>query len=62
MRTSSIASPRCPADLSGDGIVGVGDLLAILAAWGTPGGDVTGDGTTDVADLLAVLAEWGACM
>lgn len=51
----------CTEDLDGDGSVGVGDLLAVLAAWGTAGGDVTGDGTTDVADLLAILAAWGSC-
>lgn len=51
----------CPADLDDDGAVGVGDLLIILAGWGTETGDVTGDGTTDVADLLAALSTWGAC-
>ena len=51
----------CPADLTGDGTVGVADLLALFAAWGTPDGDITGDGTTDVADLLALFASWGPC-
>lgn len=32
-------SPPCPADLDGDGTVGVSDLLGLLSAWGTdPGG------------------------
>jgi hypothetical protein len=39
----------------------VTDLLAVLAVWGTPGGDATGDCMTDVSDLLAVLAAWGPC-
>jgi hypothetical protein len=47
-----------PADLDGDGIVGVADLLIVLATWGTPAGDVNGDGTTDLADLLLVLVAW----
>ena len=51
----------CPEDLDGNGAVDVGDLLAVLAAWGAGEGDVTGDGVTDVADLLAVLGAWGAC-
>ena len=52
---------ECPADLDGDGDVGIDDLLAVLAAWGTDAGDVTGDGTTDVNDLLEVMAAWGPC-
>jgi hypothetical protein len=45
-----------PADLDGDGTVGVGDFLLMLAAWGEcPGGepcpgDLDSDGTVDVAD------------
>lgn len=42
----------CPWDLDGDGIVGGGDLLLLLASWGDPYG---------AADLLDVLAAWGAC-
>ena len=54
----------CPADLNDDDIVGVGDLLALLAAWGTdPGGppDLNGDGTVGIADLLLLFAAWGPC-
>jgi hypothetical protein len=52
---------ECPADFDGDGDVDVADLLFLLSAWGTPGGDVDGDGDTDAADLLALLAAWGEC-
>ncbi|MHC4414820.1 MAG: hypothetical protein ACYS0G_06005, partial [Planctomycetota bacterium] len=55
----------CPADLDGDGIVGIADLLALLAAWGTdPGGppDFDGDGSVGVSDLLALLSSWGPCI
>ncbi len=56
--------PPCPADLNGDGSVGILDLLALLAAWGTdPGGppDLDSDGTVGILDLLALLANWGPC-
>lgn len=60
----------CPTgvfgDIDGDGSVGIGDLLALLAAWGPcpnpPAecpSDLNGDGTTGISDLLAVLANWG---
>ena len=58
------ASALCPWDLDGGGGVGVEDLLALLAAWGTnPGGppDFDGDGLVGVSDLLALLAGWGPC-
>ncbi|MCH8153114.1 MAG: hypothetical protein IH830_12180 [Planctomycetes bacterium] len=56
--------PDCAPDLDGDGSVGILDLLALLAAWGTdPGGppDFDGDGTVGILDLLALLAAWGEC-
>jgi len=52
---------ECPADFDGDGDVDTADLLHLLGAWGTPGGDVDFDGDTDTADLLALLAAWGQC-
>ncbi len=54
----------CPADLDGDGAVGITDLLAMLAAWGTdPGGppDLDGDGIVGITDLLELLSSWGPC-
>jgi len=54
----------CPADIDGDGAVGVNDLLDLLAAWGpNPGhpADITGDGTVGIDDFLALLAAWGPC-
>ena len=54
-----------PADLDGDGEVGVPDLLLLLAQWGpcppTCLGDINGDGSVNVPDLLTLLANWGAC-
>ncbi len=52
----------CPWDLDDSGGVGILDLLALLAAWGSdPGGppDFDGDGNVGVPDLLTLLAAWG---
>ena len=53
----------CPADIDGDGVVGVIDFLQVLAEWGQLGGpaDVNADGVVDILDFLFVLAEWGPC-
>ncbi|MHC4949208.1 MAG: PQQ-dependent sugar dehydrogenase [Planctomycetota bacterium] len=62
------------ADLDGDGLVGVGDVLTVLGEWGPcpapcpgPGAgtgacpdDADCDCVVGVGDLLAVLAAWGA--
>jgi len=51
------------ADLDGDGIVGVSDLLQLIKNWGyvEPGNpaDLNNDGIVDVADLLLLIAQWG---
>ncbi|MBT6269662.1 MAG: hypothetical protein HOI88_04870 [Phycisphaerae bacterium] len=54
---------NCPEDIDGDGSIAVGDLLAIISAWGTndPSADVNNDGVVDVSDLLTVVASWGPC-
>ena len=54
-------SCECQGDLNGDGNVGVDDVLAIIAGWGTDAGDANGDGMTDVDDVLIVLNAWGGC-
>ncbi len=54
----------CPADIDGDGTVGIGDFLGLLAAWGpNPGhpADINGDGTVGINDFLDLLAAWGPC-
>ena len=52
----------CPADLDGDGVVGVNDVLQILRVYGAsgPDGDVNGDGVAGVDDLLAILNVFGS--
>jgi hypothetical protein len=54
----------CPADLDGDGQVGVTDFLSLLKQWGTdPGGppDLDGDGEVGIVDFLELLVDWGPC-
>lgn len=60
----------CPADCgpgSGDGVVGVSDMLAVFAEWGTAGpfncdmAPPGGDGVVGVDDFLMVFSEWGPC-
>lgn len=65
------APPPCPADISpagGDNVVNVGDLLAVVNAWGAcpapPApcpADVNNDGAVNVVDLLAIVNAWGPC-
>jgi hypothetical protein len=58
------AVSNCPADLNGDNVVNVSDLLILLGAWGAcPGcdADLNGDDVVNVSDLLILLGAWGAC-
>ncbi len=53
----------CPADITGDEVVDVLDLLGILSAWGQSSvpEDVNGDGIVNMLDLLDVCSAWGPC-
>jgi hypothetical protein len=54
----------CPSDIDGDGSVAVGDILAIISAWGStvdPAIDIDGSGIVDVGDILLVVSNWGPC-
>lgn len=60
----SVSFADFPADLDGDGVVGLSDLAAVLAHFGTSDalpqdGDLDGDGDVDLADLAEVLAAFG---
>jgi subtilisin family serine protease len=48
-------------DLDADGMIGVSDLLRILADWGDvhTNADLDGSGHVDIGDLLIVLGGWG---
>ncbi|MCH8165544.1 MAG: hypothetical protein IH889_08040 [Planctomycetes bacterium] len=58
---------ECDADLNGDGLVGILDLLMLLAAWGPcdepcpPAclADLDGNCTVNVLDLLILVVNWG---
>ncbi|MCH2154095.1 MAG: hypothetical protein MK089_12210, partial [Phycisphaerales bacterium] len=51
----------CPADLDGNGVVDVDDLLLVISAWDSPDADITGDDVTNIDDLLTVLSSYGNC-
>ncbi len=57
------AARVCPADCAPeepDGMVGILDFLALLAAWGAASVcDLDGDGVVGILDLLDLLASWG---
>jgi hypothetical protein len=58
-------APGNPADLNGDGVVDVLDLLILLDAWGACAdcgdcpADLNDDCSVDVLDLLFLLDNWG---
>ena len=54
---------ECTGDITLDGLVGVEDLLAIIATWGNTGGseDIDGSGMVGTGDLLIILDDWGWC-
>ena len=52
----------CPWDCGGDdGVVGIGDFLALLAQWGGPGDCDSDGGGVGISDFQALLANWGPC-
>ena len=64
----ALGVPFCPADCApfgGDEVVGVLDLLQVLAEWGLAGAsgpcDLDRDDDVDVADLTFLLQSWGSC-
>jgi hypothetical protein len=54
----------CPADLDGNSIVNIDDLLAVINAWGQGAGnpaDIDNNGIVNIDDLLTVINAWGGC-
>jgi hypothetical protein len=51
--------PPQPADLNGDGIINIGDILVLIGNWGCLAddcaGDINGDGITNINDLLMLI-------
>ena len=62
-KSGSVTVLDCAADINGDEVVNVQDLLLVVAAFGNAGGpeDINGDGIVNVQDLLLVIATWGPC-
>lgn len=58
-----ITPASCPADIGGDSVVDLDDLMAVIDAWNDSSGpaDVNDDGTVDVDDVFAVINAWGPC-
>ena len=56
-------SDGCVADIDGDWLVNVQDLLIIIDLWGSaePSGDLNFDGNVGVEDLLIIIDGWGDC-
>jgi hypothetical protein len=59
---------KCAADVTGNGMVNIDDLLALINSWGPCSGcpeDVApppgGDGVVNIDDLLYLINSWGAC-
>ncbi len=54
----------CRGDLTGDDLITVADLAAIINVFGQSGGpeDLNSDGTVDIQDLLDALPGWGHCL
>lgn len=57
---------QASADLNGDGVVNVSDLLILFRAWGEcpvvgdcPA-DLNGDGEVNASDLMILLSKWGS--
>ena len=53
----------CPADIDGDGAVGITDLLELLGTWESAdcNADIDRDETVGILDFLAILGTWGSC-
>lgn len=62
-----VTTPSVVGDITGDGVVGVPDLLTVINSWGVCAppcpADVapppSGDGTVGVPDLLFIINNWG---
>jgi hypothetical protein len=62
-------APLCPADITGNNVVDIDDLLAVINGWGgcappcppSCAPDVDGDCDVDIDDLLTVINGWGPC-
>ncbi len=69
MLVATTAPQGIAGDVNADGYVNVGDLQAVIAAWGTtdngtywnwnPDADLNVDGQVNVSDLQMLATHWG---
>jgi len=54
---------ECLGDVTGDGTVNVLDIVAVILAWGEPGGpaDLDFNGDVGLSDLLLVIEQYASC-
>ncbi|MCH8293219.1 IPT/TIG domain-containing protein [Candidatus Poribacteria bacterium] len=56
-------TPLSPADINGDGVVNILDLVRVASEFGQSGddlpGDVNVDGTVNILDLVLVVSQFG---
>lgn len=54
----------CPGDLTNDGVIGLSDLVIVLARFGEPAipndGDLNASGAIELEDLTMLLALFGS--
>lgn len=57
------AIQSCQADITGNNIVDIDDLVKVITAWSSPGGpsDVNASGQVNIDDLVIIITSWGAC-
>jgi len=57
----------CAADVTGNSVVNIDDLVVVITHWGQTGppgtvpGDANYDGAVNIDDLVALVTSWGAC-
>jgi len=54
----------CYGDIDGNNVLGVGDILAVIDAWGNCtdcAADIDGDGVVNVTEILFIVGNWGPC-
>jgi hypothetical protein len=58
-----IRESGCPADVTGDGLISVSDILAVIDHMGELNADedINNDGIVNITDLLLVVDTWGEC-
>ncbi len=57
-----VGCPQCYADLDGDGVIAVGDIIVLVSNWGSTcniPSDINGNGQVEVLDIIVLIDHWG---